>query len=123
LWSITAWRWKRGFEALRARAASLKEGLALYDRKRWISAISNEAVEIVCDGVLTFAERLAQAAEQQALTVADENRRAELRRIAADCARFQPNRRYLPPGADHGVVCAPDSTNGKQRALGVAGAL
>ena len=75
---------ERGFEALRARAASLMEGLALYEPQALDQRDFYEAVEIVCDGVLTFAGRLAQAAEQQALTVANETRRAELLRMAAD---------------------------------------
>jgi hypothetical protein len=80
-------------------------------------------VEIVCDGVLTFAERLAQAAEQRAQNSADETAALNCMRMAADLRTVpaEPARTFA--GTDHGVVCAPDSTDGEQRAFGVAGAL
>jgi len=87
---------ERGFEALRARATELKQNLALYEPEALDQRDFYESVEIVCDGVLIFAERLAQAAEQQVQTTTDEARRAELRRMAADLrtAPAEPARNF-----------------------------
>jgi formate C-acetyltransferase len=45
------------------------------------------AVHVVCDGLDNFADGYRRAAEQQALEESDEQRRGELERIAAVCAR------------------------------------
>jgi len=73
-----------GFEALWQRASELKAALPLYEPESLDKRDFYEAVEIVCSGVLNYAERLAGEAERQAKGVGDEKRRRELAQIAAD---------------------------------------
>ena len=75
---------EQGFDALLARASELKAALPLYEPDSLDKRDFYEAVEIVCNGVLTYAERLAAEADKQAESAKDEKRRRELAQISAD---------------------------------------
>ena len=73
-----------GFEGLLKRTSELKAALPLYEPDSLDKRDFYEAVEIVCSGVINYAERLAGEAERQARGVTDEKRRQELAQISAD---------------------------------------
>ena len=73
-----------GFEGLLKRTSELKAALPLFEPDSLDKRDFYEAVEIVCSGVINYAERLAGEAERQARGVTDEKRRQELAQISAD---------------------------------------
>lgn len=75
---------ENGFEVLWQRASELKAALPLYEPESLDKRDFYEAVEIVCSGVINYAERLAAEAERQMKDVTDEARRQELRQISSD---------------------------------------
>jgi formate C-acetyltransferase len=78
--------YRTGLRARRARATELRAALMPADPDFRAKADELEAMAIVCDGAIRFAERHAEAAEAQATTAIPE-RAAELRAIAARCRR------------------------------------
>jgi len=75
---------ENGFLALKDRAEKLEKILPLHDPISLEKRDFYKAVEIVCDGVLSFAERLANNAEKHAGMVRDNARKEELLRMASD---------------------------------------
>ncbi len=75
---------KNGFLSLKKRAQEYSEHLQLHDPESLAKRDFYRAVEIVCDGVLIFAERLATNAERRAGSLSDDGRKAELLRMASD---------------------------------------
>lgn len=75
---------KNGFDGLWKRASELKAALPLYEPESLDKRDFYEAVEIVCSGVINYAERLAGEAERQAKEVSDGKRHQELVQIASD---------------------------------------
>lgn len=75
---------ENGFTALWEEATALKEALQLHEPEALDKRDFYEAVEIVCSGVLNYAERLAVEAEKQAQAAQDEDRKNELLNMAAD---------------------------------------
>lgn len=71
-----------GLQALREKARDLKNKLPLYEPESLDKRDFYESVEIVCDGVINYAARLAAQAEKHAQLVGDENRKTELIEIS-----------------------------------------
>lgn len=75
---------ENGLKDLWKRATAYRENLPLYEPESLEKRDFYESIEIVCEGVLNYAERLAKEAEQRAELAGDEHRKMELVRMAAD---------------------------------------
>lgn len=75
---------KLGFEGIRWKAADFKKNLPLYEPEALDKRDFYEAVEIVCEGVIFYADRLHQFLISNAQNERDEIRRCEVLAIAAD---------------------------------------
>ena len=75
---------ENGLKDLWKRATAYRENLPLYEPESLEKRDFYESIEIVCEGVLNYAERLAKEAEQRAELAGDEQRKMELVRMAAD---------------------------------------
>lgn len=75
---------ENGLKDLWKKATIYRENLPLYEPESLEKRDFYESIEIVCEGVLNYAERLAKEAEQRAEIAGDEQRKMELVRMAAD---------------------------------------
>ena len=75
---------EQGFEQLRQRSSQLSRALDLSDPDAISKLEFYRAVEIVCDGVLIYAERLANAASMLAADENNPERAGELYQMASD---------------------------------------
>jgi len=75
---------ENGFLALQALARNYKNNLPLHNPDSLDKRDFYEAVEIVCEGVLALAERLASQVEKLAGSVGDTSRKEELFRMSSD---------------------------------------
>ena len=75
---------EQGLNGLKRKASEFKEKLSLYEPESLDTRDFYESVEIVCEGVINYADRLANEAERHAKNVEDEQRKLELTMMAAD---------------------------------------
>lgn len=82
---------QKGFLGIKDDVLKAKENLILTEPSDLVKIQFLQAVEMVCDAAIRFAERFAQEAEKQAEAEEDTQRKRELLDIAQNCRRVPAN--------------------------------
>ncbi len=82
---------KKGYLGIKHDVEAKLASLKMEEPDAWNKKLFYDAVIIICNAVIAFAERYAEQAEKQASAEPEEKRRNELLQIAANCRRVPAN--------------------------------